>query len=103
MARAVSLLAVIATAGGPLSLPLQGYAGEGRLWQLSDSVGVRYFSADMFQPDTWPVAESPGAIVWAPDRSAFFLISHRGNIAEDSNVYTMSVFVTRDVVNQVGN
>jgi dipeptidyl aminopeptidase/acylaminoacyl peptidase len=64
-----------------------------RPWTISDSIAVRYFST--VQTGMGPQYWEPGqgnAVVPSPDGRYFFFLSHHGDLASDSNIFTLEVF-----------
>lgn len=93
-----------AIAAGCAILPVPSYAAvqtaggseaPGHRWNAEDSVSVRYVTRDFDTPfNFWPSSQQ---FVWSPDRRHFVVLTHRGDLADDSNIFELRIF-SADVV-----
>lgn len=73
---------------------------ERQPWAIEDSIGFEYFVGDQASP-WWPTdgkEQKQDIIVHSPDRAHFFFVSHRGHLANDSNIFRLAIYSTDAIV-----
>jgi dipeptidyl aminopeptidase/acylaminoacyl peptidase len=75
-----------------------GAEQELRSWRPEDSVAVRYFSGNSSFPESWPSPSDSDFVNPSPDGRYFFIVSHRGSVAHDSNIFDIAIFDSREIL-----
>jgi len=94
--RAIILSAIVAGCGVSAA-PAYGAVqsadrpeSEGHRWSAEDSISVRYVTRDFDTPfNFWPSSQQ---FVWSPDRRHFVVLTHRGDLGDDSNIFELRIF-----------